>query len=470
MENKLEKKYGLFMAICMVIGIVIGSGIFFKAQDILIDTGGNMLIGVLAFLIGGIVMIVCALTFANFASKYEKVNGIVDYAEAIVGKKYAYFVGWFISIIYFPAMTSVLAWVSARYTLVLFGNNNITGGLCLALACLYLIMAYALNVLSPKLAGKFHVSSTVIKLIPISIMIVVGLIVGLINGNTVNSFSEVVVDSSIGFDSIFSAIVAASFAYEGWIIATTINSELKDSKKNLPKALVLGTLIIIVVYILYFIALTGGANVETLMSQGSTTAFTNLFGSVAGTILNAFIVVSCWGTLNGLMLGCTRGVYSLAVRGLGPKPKVLANVDENTNMPANAGVVSVLVCACWLFYFVGANLVENPIFGIFSFDSSELPIVTTYAVYLPIFIMFIVKEGKKDKLKNVVLPIVGCICCAFMIFAAVYSHGVAPYLAAKENGTFSFPILFYLIIFIVIMGIGLLFNIRKNNIEKEKDD
>lgn len=470
MENKLEKKYGLFMAICMVIGIVIGSGIFFKAQDILVDTGGNMLIGVLAFLIGGIVMIVCALTFANFASKYEKVNGIVDYAEAIVGKKYAYFVGWFVSIIYFPAMTSVLAWVSARYTLVLFGNNNITGGLCLALACLYLVMAYALNVLSPKLAGKFHISSTVIKLIPISIMIVVGLIVGLINGNTVNSFSEVVADNSIGFDSIFSAIVAASFAYEGWIIATTINSELKDSKKSLPKALILGTLIIVVVYILYFISLTGGANVETLMSQGSTTAFTNLFGSVAGTILNAFIVVSCWGTLNGLMLGCTRGVYSLAVRGLGPKPKVLANVDENTNMPANAGVVAVLVCACWLFYFVGANLVENPIFGIFSFDSSELPIVTTYAVYLPIFIMFIVKEGKKDKWKNIVLPIVGCICCVFMVFAAVYSHGVVPYLAAKENGAFSFPILFYLIIFIAIMGIGLFFYRKGNNIQKEKDN
>ena len=64
------------------------------------------------------------------------------------------------------------------------------------------------------------------------------------------------------------------------------------------------------------------------------------------------------------MLGCTRGVYSLAVRGLGPKPKTLANVDENTNMPANAGVVAVLACACWLFYFVGANLVENPIFGV----------------------------------------------------------------------------------------------------------
>ena len=470
MENKLEKKYGLFMAICMVIGIVIGSGIFFKAQDILVDTGGNMLIGVLAFLIGGVVMIICALSFANFASKYEKVNGIVDYAEAIVGKKYAYFVGWFVSIIYFPAMTSVLAWVSARYTLVLFGSSDITGGLCLALACMYLIMAYALNVLSPKLAGKFHVSSTIIKLIPILIMIVVGTIIGLINGNTVKAFSEVSSSSSVRFDSIFSAIVAASFAYEGWIIATTINSELKDSKKNLPKALVIGTLIIIVVYTLYFISLTGGANTETLMNKGATIAFTNLFGNIGGTILNAFIVVSCWGTLNGLMLGCTRGVYSLAVRGLGPKPKTLANVDENTNMPANAGVVAVLACACWLFYFVGANLVENPIFGVFSFDSSELPIVTTYAVYLPIFIMFIIKEGKKDKLKNMVLPIVGCICCVFMIFAAIYSHGVVPYLAAKENGTFAFPILFYLILFVVIMGIGLLFNIKKNKTEKEKDN
>lgn len=470
MENKLEKKYGLFMAICMVIGIVIGSGIFFKAQDILVDTGGNMLIGVLAFLIGGVVMIICALSFANFASKYEKVNGIVDYAEAIVGKKYAYFVGWFVSVIYFPAMTSVLSWVSARYTLVLFGSSDITGGLCLALACMYLIMAYALNVLSPKLAGKFHVSSTIIKLIPISIMIVVGTIIGLINGNTVNAFSEASSSGSVRFDSIFSAIVAASFAYEGWIIATTINSELKDSKKNLPKALVIGTLIIIVVYTLYFISLTGGANTETLMNKGATTAFTNLFGSIGGTILNAFIVISCWGTLNGLMLGCTRGVYSLAVRGLGPKPKTLANVDENTNMPANAGVVAVLACACWLFYFVGANLVENPIFGVFSFDSSELPIVTTYAVYLPIFIMFIIKEGKKDKLKNMVLPIVGCICCVFMIFAAIYSHGVVPYLEAKENGTFAFPILFYLILFVVIMGIGLLFNIKKNKPEKEKDN
>ena len=87
MENKLTKKYGLFTAICMVVGIVVGSGIFFKAQDILDATGSNLKIGVLAWLIGGAIMLFCLLAFSSMAQKYEKVNGIVDYSEALVGSK-----------------------------------------------------------------------------------------------------------------------------------------------------------------------------------------------------------------------------------------------------------------------------------------------------------------------------------------------------------------------------------------------
>ena len=82
MENKLEKKYGLFTAICMVVGIVVGSGVFFKAQVILQKTGGDMPLGVLAWLIGGAIMIVCSYVFATIATRYEKVSGLVDYAEA----------------------------------------------------------------------------------------------------------------------------------------------------------------------------------------------------------------------------------------------------------------------------------------------------------------------------------------------------------------------------------------------------
>ena len=463
MENKqLEKRYGLFTAICMVVGIVIGSGVFFKAQDLLKYVGGNMPLGILAWVIGGAVMITCAATFANFATKYSKVNGVVDYAEAIVGEKYAYMVGWFISTIYYPAITGVLAWVSARYTLVLFNPAaDITGGLCMALAAFYIFAMYALNTLGPKLAGKFQVSATVIKLIPLAIMVVVGTIAGLINGNTVDAFVNTPGASDVDFGSVFAGIGAAVFAYDGWIIATSINAELKDAKKNLPIALVLGTLIIMVVYITYFIGLTGGASVDTLIKEGSTTAFRNLFGNIGGTLLNAFVVISCLGTLNGLMLALTRTFYSLAVRGHGPKPEVLSELDSRTNMPNNAGIVGLLMCGFWFFYFYGANL-TSPIFGAFSFDSSELPIITIYALYIPIFVMYIVKEGKSgSKFKNVVMPILATIAALFMVFVAVYAHGIRPYQEAAAHGEFAFPVLFYLIVFAVIMGIGLLFYRKK---------
>ena len=441
----------------MVVGIVIGSGVFFKAQDILNYTGGNLLIGILAWVIGGIVMIICAFNFANFATRYVKVNGVVDYAEAIVGEKYAYVIGWFISIIFYPAMTSVLAWVSARYTLLLFDPSaDITSGLCMALGAFYLCLIYALNMLSPKLAGKLEVSATVIKLVPLATIIVVGTIVGLVNGNTTSAFTASFESTGGDFLSVFSGIAAAAFAYEGWIIATAINSELKNPKRDLPRALVIGTAIIMAVYILYFVGLTGGASVETLMQNGSTVAITNLFGGVGGTILNAFVVISCLGTLNGLMIACPRSIYSLSVRGVGPKPKTFAAVDPETNMPANAGILALLICGAWYFYFYGANL-TSPIFGAFSFDSSELPIITLYALYIPLFVVFIKKEGKKNILRNTVMPILAIIASSFMVFVAIYAHGIRPYQSAAQNGEFAFPVLFYLIVFAVIMGIGALF-------------
>ena len=88
MGNKLERKYGLFTAICMVVGIVVGSSVFFKAQTILTKTGGDMPLAILAWLIGGAIMLVCLLTFSFMGQKYERVNGLVDYAEATVGPKY----------------------------------------------------------------------------------------------------------------------------------------------------------------------------------------------------------------------------------------------------------------------------------------------------------------------------------------------------------------------------------------------
>lgn len=229
MENKLEKKYGLFTAICMVVGIVVGSGVFFKAQVILQKTGGDMPLGVLAWLIGGAIMIVCILAFSAMAQKYEKVNGIVDYAEAIVGKRYGYYIGWFLSTTYYPTLTSALAWLSARYTLVFVTSVDpdfplivpaeaggcIIGPECLALMLFYMVCAYAVNALSPKLAGKFQVATTVIKFIPLALMAVVGIIFGLANGMLTNNFTTPAVGYEVTGSPLFAAVCATAFAYEG---------------------------------------------------------------------------------------------------------------------------------------------------------------------------------------------------------------------------------------------------------------
>ncbi len=469
MENKLEKKYGLLTAIAMVVGIVIGSGVFFKGQNILNATGGNLGMGILAWIIGGVIMVICAITFSGFAMKYQKVNGLVDYAEETCGKGYAYFLSWFMITIYYPGMTSVLAWVSARYTMVLFvGDESLmTSGLCMALACFYLCGIFAMNALAPKIAGKFQVSTTVIKLIPLVLVVLVGTTTGLINGNTVEAFKSTVSSDMANSGGLFAAIIATVFAYEGWIVATSINAELKNAKRNLPLALLLGSIIIIAIYVLYFVGLASSAPVTDLMANGAVVGFKALFGDVGATIINAFVVFSCLGTLNGLTVGCSRGMYAMAARRQGPRPDVMGEISPSTNMTNNSAWAGLLVCGAWLFYFYGANLTDS-IFGLFTFDSSEIPIVTIYAFYIPIFIMFMIRHGKENIFRNIVMPALATIASGFMIFAAVYAHGVSPYRSAQEAGKFSFPILFYLIVFAIIMGIGVIFYKKGLNVQAEK--
>lgn len=453
--EKLEKRYGLPTAICMVVGTVIGSGVFFKAQNVLTATGGDMPLGIAAWIITGVLMIVCSLQFASMATKYQKVSGVVDYAEMTCGKGYAYYLAWFLVNLYYPGMASVLAWVSARYFGVLFGWD-IAGPEVLCLAGFVLVASYTLNAFSPKLAGKFQVSATVIKLIPIVLMAIVGTIVGASNGTLGTNFTTVVTETVGGKGAgLFAAVVATVFAYEGWIVATSINAELKNPKKNLPLALTIGAVIVVAAYVFYYIGVAGGATNAVLIEEGATTAFSNVFGKVGGMFLNICIVISCLGTLNGLMVAATRGMYAIASRQEGPRPEMFKQIDNSTNMVTNSSIWGLFVCSAWLLYFYGANLTEGW-FGLFNFDSSELPIITIYGLYIPIFIAWIIKEKDEGVIKRFVLPTLSIIACCFMIFAAVYAHGVTPYLAAKAEGRFSFPVLFYLIVFGVIMLIGAL--------------
>ena len=461
MSEKLERKYGLFTAICMVVGIVIGSGVFFKAQTILQKTGGDMPLGIAAWLIGGAIMLVCLITFSFMGQKYERVNGLVDYAEATVGPRYGYYMGWFTATIYFPGMTSALAWLTARYTLEFIVSVNpafpllipadqggcVVGPECVALTLFVMCISYGINALSPKLAGKLQTSTTVIKMIPLALMAVVGLIYGLVNGTLQQNFvTDAQVGTAVTGSPLFAAVCSTAFAYEGWIIATSINSEIKDSKKNLPKALLVGGVVIIATYLLYYIGVAGGASNQELIDKGAPVAFTNIFGGVLGNILNLFIAISCFGTTNGLMLGCTRCMYSLAARNEGPSPQMFGQVDKKTNMPANSAIFALMITGAWFLYFYLSNL-AGTWSGPFVFDSTELPIITIYLMYLPILVQWMRKEKDQPVLRRFVLPILALCGSVFMVVACIIGHGIG--------------CLWYLIVFAVIMLIGALVD-RKN--------
>lgn len=441
MDQELEKRYGLPTAICMVVGIVIGSGVFFKAEAVLEATGGNMALGVAAWLIVGGIMIACAYVFATISQFHGQAGGLVDFAEAAMGPVYAYALGWFAATIYVPGLVSMLAWVAARYTCVLIGWD-ITGGSCMVMAGFFLCGSYVLNTLSPRLAGRVQVSTTAAKMVPLVLMGLVGTAVGFAGGQLKENFfsaSAAPAESS----GLMASVVAVAFAYEGWILATSISGELKDADRNLPRALIGGALIVVATYLLYFIGLGGAVSIEELMDGGEAAAklaFTRMFGPIAGSAVFLLVVVSCLGSLNGLMLACCRTGYALGHRGWGPRPDLFGRADPVTHMPSNSSVMALFWSSFWLLFFYGVNLAEPRWLGPFGFDSSELPVVTLYAMYIPIFLQ-LMRQGKGLGLfRRFVAPAAAVAGCAFMVFAAFAAHGLR--------------VFHYLSVFAVIMVFG----------------
>ena len=448
----MEKRYNLLTAIAMVVGTVIGSGVFFKAEVVLKNTGGNLMIGVLSWLIMGVVMIICTYTFGLVAGNYEGADGLVAFTRASCGKTYAYYVGWFMTVVYYPTLTGVLCWLPARYLGVLIGGEvwgNPTSAPLMTLSVVFMVLTYAMSALAPKLAGKFQISTTAIKLIPLLLMAVVGTVAGLANGQITYNFANIVDPSVAPTTGLFAGVVALSFAYEGWICATSIGSELKDAKRNLPRALVIGAIIVVAVYVAYYIGLAGALDSAVMMEngqEGAKLAFQNIFGQVGGALIFVFVVISCWGTCNGLTMSVCRGMYDLAVDSESEKLKMFKNIDPDTGMPANSAVVGLLTTGLWLVYFYGANLAPTPWFGPFCFDSSELPIITLYLLYIPIFLKLMGLKNLKG-FNRYVVPVLAILCCLFMCFACIYTYRV--------------KVLFYLILFAVIMLGGALLKGKK---------
>ena len=441
---KLGEKYNLSTAIAMVIGSVIGSGVFFKAETVARITHGNGKTGLLAWSVGGLSMMVCLLSFSIIASETKRCDGLQEIGEITAGEGYSYYLGWFMATVYYPALTSVLSWLSARYSLLALGTGESSGGLCMLLAGLFLIVSFAQNSLFPKLSGNVQKITTVIKLIPLILMIILGIRKGLLSGNLHTNMNPVY-QSATGENTFFASVSAVMFAYEGWIAALSIGRELKNSTRNLPTALVLGGVSVLLVYIFYYLGIMGAASSETLLNYGSDgikIAFSNILGKVSGLLLS-FVAISCIGALNGMMFSLGRAVYSIAKNGQGPSPGLFSEVNPVSGMPIASFSLGLVFSVIWLFFLFGTQISEYALFGDFGFDISEIPVVTVYGMYIPLFFSFLKKWGRKISVLKRITVSMGIIACIFTAVCAIYAHFA--------------DITDYTLVFVAIMLAGTLF-------------
>ncbi|WP_320171573.1 amino acid permease [Maridesulfovibrio sp.] len=421
--EKLQKKYGFWTATAMVVGIVIGSGVFFKADDVLKAAGGDLPTALTAWLIGGAIMVVTAYVFSKIATRIERVNGVVDYFEEAYGRKAGYMVAWFLTFIYYPTLVAVLAWVSANYTAGLIGLKDSVW----VISFIYMTGFFLLNYYSPVLAGKWQVASTVIKLIPLALVAVVGGIAGLSSGQTMQNFMDAAKVVSGSGGGLAVATLSTAFAYEGWIIATVINAELKDAKRTLPKALVVGTIAVMTFYMVYYMGISGVLTNDQVLAEGDAApvrVIEMIFGSVGGTLLTVFVIISCLGTLNGLIMGSARGMFSIASRNMGPRPDIFRQINPSTNSTAHSAIVGYFLSAFWLMVWYG-NF--HGWWGQFM-DISELPIAFLYVIYISIYIWVMRTFDDLGALSRFACPVMAGAGSIYIIWGAVHKDMFAHFL------------------------------------------
>ncbi|MEG1445964.1 MAG: APC family permease [Ruthenibacterium sp.] len=440
----LKRTYGLFTAITMIIGIVIGSGIFFKSDDVLSYTNGNVLLGVCVFCIAAIAIIFGSLAISQLATRTDKPGGLVTYAEEFVGLRTSSAFGWFYTILYLPALAAVVAWITGMYVCQLFGWES-SVGIWTLVGAIVIVVLFIVNALSAKWGGIFQNAGMIIKLIPLVAVAVLGLIFGdptpiLIHDT--QTFGATA--SSLGWIAAFGPI---AFSFDGWIIATTICHEIKDSKRNLPLALTFAPLAVLVIYVAYFVGMTSLVGVDNVLAQGNDSVFTAanmLFGAIGGKVILVFVTVSVIGTVNGIILALIRMPYSMALRNMLPCSKRLSKTSEKLGgMPFNSAIVAFLLTAFWL---VVNHITQSA--GMRG-DVSEIAICISYLNFIVLYIavMRLAKRGDiKSKFFGYVVPSLAILGSLFILLGSI-THPLFVY---------------YVLICVAVMGIGFFYGTKSH--------
>ena len=360
MEKKqLQKNLGAAAALSTVVGMVIGGGVFFKPQAVYEITGGGPGLGMIAWVLAGIMTITAGLTAAEVSAAIPKTGGMMVYIEEIYGKKLGFLTGWMQSVLFFPATIAAISVMFGQQAAILLGNES----LVIPMTVGVILLIGVLSTFGSKTSGAIQTVSTVCKLIPLVLIIVFGFIKG--GGN--NPIVQPLVAEGISPTGVIGQLlVAILFAYDGWINVGAIAGEMKNPGKDLPKAIVGGLSLVMGVYVvinLAYLWVLPASELAKYASPASAVAEV-LFGSIGGKIINVGILVSVFGCINGYLLTGPRITYTLGKQKT--IPVIFGKLNKN-DVPANATLLMAVLSALYALSGQFNLLSDLAMFAVWSF-------------------------------------------------------------------------------------------------------
>ena len=392
-SDKLLPQLGLFTTIAIVVGAVIGSGIFKKPAIMAGDLGSpELLLGV--WVIAGILTLFGALSNAEVAGMITETGGQYVFFDKMYGSLTAYLYGWAILAVIQTGSIASITYVFAEYTeyffvLPRFSPETETSFQLFmpfvgkfyplkdfgvkSLTMFVIILLTFVNYLGVKYGGRVAEFFTTTKVLAMLILIIAGFMYA---GGSTGNLTYDIPDFSYGelgmLGGVVAALSAAFWAFDGWNNVTYIAGEVKNPMKNIPKALIIGTLIIIFVYMLINLAYLYVLPMDVMAGSKLVAADVadKAIGMWGGGLVAALVMISTFGTSNGTIMVSARVYFAMSRRGMFFAP--FGDVSQKYHTPANAlalqavwscalvmsgsfdDLTDMLIFVSWIFYALGA--------------------------------------------------------------------------------------------------------------------
>ncbi|MCL9969654.1 amino acid permease [Anoxybacillus kestanbolensis] len=368
-NTQLKRSIGFITATAIVIGTVIGSGIFMK-PGIVIGATGDSTLALLVWVIGGIITLASGLTIAEVSAKVPETGGLYVYIEKVYGRFWGFLCGWVQTIIYGPAVIGALG----LYFGTLFaGIFSLPKESELWIGIMAVLFLSVVNMLGSQFGGIVQSVLTAAKLLPIFLIIVFGVVKGNVPIFGMDSGSSQAI-------SLGAAVLATLWAYDGWMNVGFVAGEMKNPAKTLPKAIITGILIVMFAYVAVNVALLHVLRADDIVALGpnaASEAATILFGSFGGKLIAIGILISIFGCLNGKVLTFPRMPLAMAIDGLFPLARYFSRIHPKWRTPVLATFMQITIAIIMMLLGNADRLTDIAIFSVFLFYGFAF-----YAVFL----------------------------------------------------------------------------------------